>query len=62
MGKENESDGTKKRRKSVNASGGTSMKDGDMYKVYKNYNYLLIIIKNQRIVTKYVVFASMYYM
>lgn len=48
MGKENESDGTKKRRKSVNASGGTSVKDGDMYKVYKNYNYLLIIIKNQK--------------
>ncbi|KAL6441032.1 hypothetical protein ACFW04_003416 [Cataglyphis niger] len=37
MGKENESDGTKKRRKSVNASGGTSMKDGDMYKIIINY-------------------------
>jgi len=47
MGKENESDGTKKRRKSVNTSGGASMKDGDMYKVHenaRNYNYLLIII------------------
>lgn len=35
MGKENESDGTKKRRKSVNTSGGVSMKDGDMYKVHE---------------------------
>lgn len=45
MGKENESDGTKKRRKSVNTSGGTSMKDGDMYKVCEKakYNYILII-------------------
>ncbi|EZA50540.1 hypothetical protein DMN91_009816 [Ooceraea biroi] len=32
MGKENEPDGTKKRRKSVNTSSGTSVKDGDMYK------------------------------
>ncbi|XP_020290913.1 THO complex subunit 5 homolog isoform X1 [Pseudomyrmex gracilis] len=32
MGKENESDGTKKRRKSVSANSGTSVKDGDMYK------------------------------
>lgn len=37
MGKENESDGTKKRRKSVNASSGTSLKDGDMYKTIINY-------------------------
>jgi hypothetical protein len=34
MGKENESDSTKKRRKSVNTSSGTSVKDGDMYKVH----------------------------
>lgn len=33
MGKENEADGTKKRRKSVSGSGGTAVKDGDMYKV-----------------------------
>jgi len=36
MGKENESDSAKKRRKSVNANSGTSMKDGDMYKVLKS--------------------------
>jgi len=33
MGKENESDSVKKRRKSVSANSGTSVKDGDMYKV-----------------------------
>ncbi|EFN83855.1 THO complex subunit 5 homolog [Harpegnathos saltator] len=32
MGKENETDGTKKRRKSVSGCGGTTVKDGDMYK------------------------------
>ncbi|XP_012219703.1 THO complex subunit 5 homolog [Linepithema humile] len=37
MGKESESDGTKKRRKSVNTSGGTSVKDGDMYKTIISY-------------------------
>lgn len=33
MGKENEADNTKKRRKSVSGSGGVSVKDGDIYKV-----------------------------
>ncbi|KAG5345684.1 THO5B protein, partial [Acromyrmex heyeri] len=37
MGKENESDSVKKRRKSVSANSGTSMKDGDMYKIIINY-------------------------
>ncbi|KAH0955822.1 hypothetical protein HN011_004339 [Eciton burchellii] len=37
MGKENESDSTKKRRKSVNTSSGTSVKDGDMYKTIISY-------------------------
>ncbi|KYM92646.1 THO complex subunit 5 like protein [Atta colombica] len=37
MGKENESDSVKKRRKSVSANSGTSVKDGDMYKIIINY-------------------------
>lgn len=41
MGKENE-DGTKKRRRSISGSSGTSMKEGDMYKVYK-YLFFLIL-------------------
>lgn len=33
MGKENDSDNTKKRRKSVSGNSGISLKDGDIYKV-----------------------------
>ncbi|XP_032675628.1 THO complex subunit 5 homolog [Odontomachus brunneus] len=37
MGKENETDSTKKRKKSVSGSGGTTVKDGDMYKTIISY-------------------------
>lgn len=37
MGKENESDSVKKRRKSVSANSGTSIKEGDMYKTIISY-------------------------
>lgn len=37
MGKENDSDNTKKRRKSVSGNSGISLKDGDIYKVISLY-------------------------
>ncbi|XP_076163175.1 THO complex subunit 5 [Ptiloglossa arizonensis] len=37
MGKENDSDNSKKRRKSVSGNSGISLKDGDMYKVIISY-------------------------
>ncbi|XP_043520099.1 THO complex subunit 5 homolog isoform X2 [Frieseomelitta varia] len=37
MGKENDSDNTKKRRKSVSGNSGMSLKDGDTYKVIISY-------------------------
>ncbi|XP_043589359.1 THO complex subunit 5 homolog [Bombus pyrosoma] len=37
MGKENDSDNTKKRRKSVSGNSGISLKDGDIYKVIISY-------------------------